>query len=154
MNGRRLHQATPAPRRVLPWPDPAPGRCGHRPGSPDADTTVLAVRVAKPGSTVDTVDTVDRAASLGLGEGPDATAALPRTVRRLVRRHRQAPGVAGEALAGEARRGRQTTRPPCRHVGKPAADRDRVGAGVGATEGGPARNLPTGLGGPVEDTHR
>ena len=117
MNGRGLHQPAPAPRRILPWPDPAPGRCGHRPGSPD-------------------VDTVDRAASLGLGERPDVTAALPRTVRRGL------PDVS----VRQARRLPSSARPAHNLLARPA--------GRPPVPSGPGRNLPTGLGGPVEDTHR
>lgn len=96
MNGPGPNQATPPRLGVVPWPDPALERYGHRPGSPYVEAVwvgvlgpsatwawqrLARVAAAHPGASI---DTVDLAVSLGLGEGLGPNATISRTLRRLV----------------------------------------------------------------------
>jgi hypothetical protein len=93
---RRQPGPTPARLTVVAWPDPVVDAHGHRPESPyiagvwlgtlGPSATWAWVKLAKiaafaPGSAI---DTVELAASLGLGRGLGPNAAMSRTIGRMV----------------------------------------------------------------------
>ena len=96
MNRPQTNQPTPPRLTVVAWPDTVIEAHGHRPGSAYVEAVWLGVlgpsatwawtrlaRIAKtrPGLTI---DSVDLATSLGLGDRLGANAAISRTLGRLV----------------------------------------------------------------------
>lgn len=96
MTGPQANRATPPRLTVAAWPDPVIEAHGHRPGSPYVEAVWLGVlgpsatwawqrlaRLATVRAGV-TIDSVDLATSLGLGDGLGANAVISRTLGRLV----------------------------------------------------------------------
>ena len=96
MNQPQTNQPTPPRLTVVAWPDTVIEAHGHRPGSAYVEGVWLGVlgpsatwawqRLARIATTRPglTIDSVDLATSLGLGEGLGANAAISRTLGRLV----------------------------------------------------------------------
>lgn len=96
MNRPQSNQSTPPRLTVIAWPDPVIEAHGHQPGSAYVEGVWLGVlgpsatwawqRLARlaatrPGATI---DSVDLATSLGLGDSRGPNAAISRTLGRLV----------------------------------------------------------------------
>jgi hypothetical protein len=93
---RQITVETPTQLTVVPWPDPIIEAHGHKPGSPYVHGTWLGIlgpsttlcwerlsRVATFRSET-SVDTIDLAVSLGLGESLARNAPISRTLGRMV----------------------------------------------------------------------
>ncbi|MHB1535956.1 MAG: hypothetical protein ACYC1D_15370 [Acidimicrobiales bacterium] len=96
MNRPQTNRPTPPRLTVVAWPDAVIEAHGHRPGSPYVEGVWLGVlgpsatwawqrlarlATSRPGVTI---DSVDLATSLGLGDSLGANSAISRTLGRLV----------------------------------------------------------------------
>ena len=96
MNRTQTNQPTPPRLTIVAWSDTGIEAHGHRPGSPYVEGVWLGIlgpsatwawtRLARLASTRPgvTIDSTDLASSLGLGESLGASAAISRTLGRLV----------------------------------------------------------------------
>jgi len=106
VNRPQTNQPTPPRLTIVAWPDTVIEAHGHRPGSAYVEAVWLGVlgpsatwawqRLARIAATRPgvTVDTVDLATSLGLGETLGANAAISRTLARLVAAQRSEEVIA------------------------------------------------------------
>jgi hypothetical protein len=95
-DNRQTARQSPRTLTIVPFPDPVVERLGHRPGSPYVEFVWLGVlgpsttfawqRLARQAAAMSSssVDVVDLALSLGLGEDLGRNAMVSRTLARLV----------------------------------------------------------------------